>query len=66
MACGISVPTREVSASMLDKYSSYCQYKEMYQNGVILPDGILRQKDKSIAILEKDQARALRKTGLVS
>lgn len=53
MACGISVPTREVSASMLDKYSSYCQYKEMYQNGVILPDGILRQKDKSIAILEK-------------
>ena len=27
----------------------------MYQNGVMLPDGIVRQEDKSIAILEKDR-----------
>lgn len=26
----------------------------MYQNSVILPDGVVGQKDKSIAILEKD------------
>ena len=38
----------------------------MYQNGVMLPDGIVRQEDKSIAILEKGPGRALRKTGLVS
>ena len=33
----------------------------MYQNGVILPDGILRQKDKSIAIFGKGPGKGLEK-----
>lgn len=37
---------KNLSTSILDRYLSYHQYREMQQNGVILPDFILRQEDE--------------------
>ena len=50
---------KNLSTSILDRYLSYHQYREMHRNGVILPDVILRQEDKSTAISLKDQGNGL-------